>query len=73
MVSYQEAIDLTTRADVVTVPYALYTVNGADHGFGATGWTTNTVDGQTLLQRTGDFVEAHLTGATPIYGRFELP
>ena len=73
VVSYQEAVDLTNRADVVAVPYALYTVNGAGHGFGATGWTTNTVDGQTLLERTGDFVEAHLTGTAPIYGRFELP
>ncbi len=73
VVSYQEAVDLTNRADVVAVPYALYTVNGAGHGFGATGWTTNTVDDQTLLERTGDFVEAHLTGTTPIYGRFTLP
>ena len=72
VVSYQEAIDLTNRADVVAVPYALYTVNGGGHGFNATGWTTNRVEGQTLLERTGDFVEAHLSGETPIYGRFEV-
>ncbi|MEP3421867.1 MAG: alpha/beta hydrolase fold domain-containing protein [Erythrobacter sp.] len=71
-VDYQEAIDLTNAADVVAVPFALYTVNGAGHGFGATGTFTNTVDGQTLFVRTADFVEAHLTDGTPIYGRFDL-
>lgn len=71
-VPYQEAIDLTNRADVVGVSFALYTVNGGGHGFGATGTFTNTVEGQTLLERTGDFVEAHLTGSAPIYGRFEV-
>lgn len=71
-VAFQEATDLTNQADVVGVSFALYTVNGAGHGFGATGTFTNTVDGQTLLERTGDFVEAHLTGGTPIYGRFNV-
>lgn len=71
-VDYKEAVDLTDRADVVAVSFALYTVNGAGHGFGATGTFTNTVEGQTLLERTADFVEAHLTGGTPIYGRFDV-
>jgi len=71
-VDFAEARQITDRADVVAVPFALYTVNGAGHGFGATGTFTNTVDGQTLLVRTADFVEAHLTGGTPIYGRFEV-
>lgn len=71
-VDFAEAQQITNRAGVVAVPFALYTVNGAGHGFGATGTFTNTVDGQTLLERTVDFVEAHLTGGTPIYGRFDV-
>lgn len=71
-VDFAEAQQITNRADVVSVPFALYTINGAGHGFGATGTFTNTVDGQTLLVRTVDFVEAHLTGGTPIYGRFDV-
>lgn len=71
-VDFAEAQQITNRADVVAVPFALYTVNGAGHGFGATGTFTNTVDGQTLLERTVDFVEAHLTNGTPIYGRFDV-
>ena len=71
-VPYQEAVDLTNQADVVSVSFALYTVTGAGHGFGATGTFTNTVDGKTLLERSADFAEAHLTGGTPIYGSFEV-
>ena len=71
-VDFAEAQQITNQADVVAVSYALYTVNGGGHGFGATGTFTATVDGQTLLVRTADFVEAHLTGGTPTYGRFEV-
>lgn len=71
-VDFVEARQITDRADVVAVNFAFYTVEGAGHGFGNTGTFTNTVDGQTLLVRTVDFVEAHLTGGTPIYGRFDV-
>ena len=71
-VEFAEAQQITNRADVVAVNFAFYTVEGGGHGFGATGTFTNTVDGQTLLVRTVDFVEAHLTGGTPIYGRFSV-
>lgn len=72
IVAFEEARQITDRADVVAVDFALYAVNGAGHGFGETGTFTNTVDGQTLLIRTVDFVEAHLTGTAPVYGRFEV-
>lgn len=71
-VAFAEAQQITNRADVVAVPFALYRVNGAGHGFGATGTFSNTVEGKTLFIRTVDFVEAHLTGTAPIYGRFEV-
>ncbi|MEM7780640.1 MAG: alpha/beta hydrolase fold domain-containing protein [Pseudomonadota bacterium] len=71
-VEFAQAQEITGRADVVAVSYAFYTVNGGGHGFGSTGTFTLEVDGQTLLERTADFVEAHLTGGTPIYGRFEV-
>jgi len=71
-VSYQDAIDLADQADVVGVRYALYSVIGAGHGYGATGVNSNRIDGQTLLERTGDFVETHLFGEAPVYGRFNI-
>lgn len=71
-VAYQDALDLTAQADIVGVDYALYSVTNAGHGFGATGTFTNEVDGETLLERTISFVDAHLNGGTPIYGRFDV-
>jgi len=54
---------------LATAPIALATPG---HGFGATGTFTLEVDGQTLIERTLDFVEAHLSGGSPIYGRFDV-
>ncbi|MEO0699224.1 MAG: alpha/beta hydrolase, partial [Pseudomonadota bacterium] len=71
-VDYQNAVDLTNQAQTVGVSHAFYTVVGAGHGGRATGIDVNEVDGQTLHERTFDFVEAHLTGGTPIYGAFEI-
>ncbi|MEO1731961.1 MAG: prolyl oligopeptidase family serine peptidase, partial [Pseudomonadota bacterium] len=72
-VDYQNAVDLTGQAQIVGVSHAFYTVIGAGHGGRATGIDVNEVDGQTLHERTFDFVEAHLTGGTPIYGVFDIP
>lgn len=71
-VDFQNAVDITNQAGVVGLDFAFYTVTGGGHGFNPTGTFTLTVDGQTLLERTADFIEAHLTGGTPIYGRFEV-
>ena len=69
---YQNALDLTARADVVAVSYALYSVIGANHGFASTGVFENTFQDRVLVDITADFVEAHLKGTTPVYGRFDV-
>jgi len=69
---YQNALDLTAQADVVGINYALYSVINAGHGFRATGVFTNTVNGQTLVEVTADFIEAHLTGGTPVYQQVDI-
>lgn len=69
---YQNALDLTGQADIVAIQYALYTVIGARHGFANTGVFENTFEGVVLADLTADFVEAHLTGGMPVYGRFEV-
>ncbi len=66
-VAFQDAVDLTNRAQLVAVPFAFYSIEGGGHGFGNTGTFTSTVEGTTLIDLTADFVEAHLTGATPLY------
>ena len=66
-VDYQEAVNLTNQAQTVGVSHSFYTVIGAGHGGRATGIDVNEVNGQTLHELTFDFVEAHLTGGTPVY------
>lgn len=71
-VDYQNAVNITTRAELTSVNFAFYTVIGAGHGGRATGIDTNTVGGKTLHDLTFDFVEAHLTGGTPVYQTVEI-
>jgi acetyl esterase/lipase len=72
-VAYQDALDLTAQADVVGVDYALYSVLGAGHGFGATGTFSTEIGGKTLIELTIDFVEDHIVSGTPTYGRVDVP
>ena len=71
-VDYQNAVDLTNRAQIVSVSHAFYTVIGAGHGGQAVGLDVNEVDGQTLHELTFDFVEAHLNGEAPVYQTVEI-
>ena len=71
-VDYQNAVDLTNRAQIVSVSHAFYTVIGAGHGGQAVGLDVNEVDGQTLHELTFDFVEAHLNGDAPVYQTVEI-
>lgn len=72
-VAYQNALDLTAQGDIVGVPYAFYTVEGADHTFLNIDVFNVMVDGQSLLDITLDFVEAHLIGGTPTYETVSIP
>ncbi|MEL6239507.1 MAG: alpha/beta hydrolase [Pseudomonadota bacterium] len=72
LVPYQAALDLTAQADVVGVPFALYSVQGAGHSFSGTNFFETEFEGETLSNITADFVEDHLTGEAPVYGRFDV-
>ena len=69
---YQNALNLQAQAESVSIPYSFYTVNGAGHSFSEIPVDELTLDGDTLLDRTIDFLEAHLTGGTPVYEVREL-
>jgi len=71
-VDYQNAVALTDQAQITGVSHAFYTVIGAGHGGRAVGLDTNEVGGKTLHELTFDFVEAHLTGGTPVYQRVDI-
>lgn len=69
-VPFAEAVEITDRADSVGVPLSFYTVTGGGHGFGASGFFSVTVDGQSLGAKTAAFVDAHLRdGKQPVYER----
>ncbi len=72
-VVYQSALDITVQADIVSVPYAFYTVEGAEHTFLHIDVFNLTVDGKSLLDITLDFIEAHLIGGTPLYETVNVP
>lgn len=69
LVDYQISLDLTAQADVVGVPYAFYTLVGAGHGFD----TNNRAQTAAGIEASVQFAVDHLTGGTPIYGRFDIP
>jgi predicted esterase len=60
---YQNALDLSARADLVGIPYAFYTEVGGGHGINP----TKTVNGKNILDLTIEFIEAHIVGGIPLY------
>ncbi len=72
-VPYAEAVQLTSRAGQVGVPFTFYSVTGGGHGFGDTGFFTLQVEGQSIADRTAAFVDAHMRpGGVPVYERRDL-
>ena len=72
LVPYQGALDLTARADVAGVPYALYSVVGGSHSFSGTDFFDLTFGNDRIVNITADFINAHLRGETAVYGRFDV-
>jgi len=66
-VPISESNDLTARAALVGVDHSYYAVSGAGHGFNGIGFNALTINGQSALSVTVDFVEAHLFGTGALY------
>ena len=62
-IDYQAAIDLTDRATAVGVPFAFYIDVGGGHNVD----TSQTVNGVSLLDLTVNFIDAHVSGGSPVY------
>jgi len=62
-VDYQNALDLQVQAENVAVPYSFYTEVGGGHGVDV----NKTVNGETLLDITMNYIEAHIVGGVPVY------
>jgi acetyl esterase/lipase len=69
LVDYQLSVALAAQADTVGVPYAFYTLVGAGHGFDSSNQAQTAAGVEASVQ----FAVDHLTGATPTYGRFDVP
>ncbi len=73
VVAYSEAIELAERARSVGVPYTFYTVTGGEHDYSGIAFATLSLNGQSMLRTTALFVNAHLTGGTPVYETRVIP
>jgi acetyl esterase/lipase len=65
-VDYSYALDLEEGAIANGIDYAFYTFDGPGHGLFSYLETTS-VDGETLLEISLDFLEAHVRDGTPVY------
>ena len=67
-VDYDEAaVVLASEADAVGLPFSFYTIQDGPHGFGAVNPDRVSINGQTPLTVTIDFIEDHLFGNNPLY------
>lgn len=72
-VAYTEAVEITQRATATGVPFTFYSVTGGGHGFEDSGFGSILVDGQSIADKTAQFVAAHLfDGRTAVYERRDL-
>ena len=61
------ALPLAAEAEATGLPYTFYTIEDGPHGFGSADPNRVQINGQDPLDVTLDFIEAHLTGGTPLY------
>jgi acetyl esterase/lipase len=73
VVVYSEAIELTERAKRVGVPYSFYTVTDGEHDYSGIGYASLSLNGQSMLRTTAQFVNIHLRGSTPTYETRVIP
>ena len=73
VVVYQAALDLAAQADIVSVPYSFYTVQEAGHAWSSINIFTLQINGVSILDKTLNFIEAHIVGGTPVYETVSVP
>ena len=73
VVAYQAALDLAAQADIVSVPYSFYTVQEAGHAWSSINIFTLQINGVSILDKTLNFIEAHIVGGTPVYETVSVP
>jgi len=61
------ALPLAAEAEALGLPYTFYTIENGPHGFGSVDPDRVQINGRDPLDVTLDFIEAHLTGGTPLY------
>lgn len=66
---YENSVELAAQAETVAVPFAFYTLVGTGHGFDV----SKEEQTRTGLDVSVEFAVEHLTGGTPVYGRFDIP
>ncbi|MEM1405005.1 MAG: alpha/beta hydrolase fold domain-containing protein [Pseudomonadota bacterium] len=65
---YQEsAVVLAAEAGPIGLPFSFYSIEGGPHGFGTLNPDRVSINGQTPLDVTVDFIEDHLLGENPLY------
>ena len=63
----QTALVLAAEADAVGLAYSFYTIQDGPHGFGAVNPNRIQINGQSPLEVTLDFIEAHLLDQPAVY------
>ncbi|GAB5456719.1 MAG: hypothetical protein Hens2KO_29480 [Henriciella sp.] len=61
------AVPLAAEAEAAGIPYTFYTIENGPHGFGSVDPSRVQINGKDPTEVTVDFIEAHLTGSTPLY------
>lgn len=61
------AVALAMEADASGLNYSFYSIEGGPHGFGTVNPNRVSINGQSPLTITVDFIEDHLLGIAPLY------
>ena len=72
VVPYVAALELQDAAQASGLPYSLYTMVGAGHGFKAIPADTAFPNGQSMFDVTKQFLDAHLRAGDPDYRVVEI-
>lgn len=66
-VSYDEALALQARAIDIGLSHSFYSIQGGGHGFGVIDPNSVSINGQSALDVTLDFIEDHFLENDPLY------
>ena len=63
----ETAVVMAAEAEALGLGYSFYSIEGGPHGFGTVNPDRVSINGQTPLSVTVDFIEDHLLGDNPLY------